>query len=278
MASQACRHACVDWAALLICGALSAAEHKWGVLPCRTSIVLQRSPWRLRCCLPGFAQPQVRCMALRLSTSPSLAGMGASPLVLPMQTVSTATLQDRTCCTLTSRALLPAGCSGLQGKSLTLFGDHVEHLCCHPGYRMLALRNVPQMPAASVGFTTFTWEGTLKRLRQMQVTGQRLGPCSPSLQSSSLLPWQRVWHLPSCALRISSEVNKQVSVPHSALTVMPGTGAMRLKSDVTPLGHACTCHLPETRPTFCPLPLAPVQTVPQLSPANFGRCRQHSRA
>lgn len=79
---------------------------------------------------------------------------------------------------------MPAGCSGLQGKSLTLFGDHVEHLCCHPGYRMLTLRNVPQMPAASVGFTTFTWEGTLKRLRQMQVTGQRRGPSTPSLQLS----------------------------------------------------------------------------------------------
>eukprot|EP00891_Asterochloris_glomerata_P001041 jgi/Astpho2/1041/Aster-00860 len=72
---------------------------------------------------------------------------------------------------LPSRLRPAAGCSGLQGKSLTLFGDHVEHLCCHPGYRMLTLRNVPQMPAASVGFTTFTWEGTLKRLRQMQVTG-----------------------------------------------------------------------------------------------------------
>ena len=141
----------------------------------------QRSPWRLRCCLPGCAPPQVGCLvrAMHLSTSPPLAGMAATPLAPLMQTVLPATLQDRTCCCLTLWALLPAGCSGLQGRGLTLFGDHVEHLCCHPGYRMLALRGVPQMPAASVGFTTFTWEGTLKRLRQMQVTGQRLGPCSP---------------------------------------------------------------------------------------------------
>ena len=36
---------------------------------------------------------------------------------------------------------------------------------------MLTLLSVPQMPARSVDFTTFTWQALLKRLRQMLITG-----------------------------------------------------------------------------------------------------------
>ena len=59
------------------------------------------------------------------------------------------------------------------GKTVSLFGDIVESLCCHPAYRMLSLRSVPQMPAASLDFTTFTWTAILRRLRQMQITGMQ---------------------------------------------------------------------------------------------------------
>ena len=186
--------ALIGWPCLYVGRMSTAAEHRNGMYcpaghqSCRSAV------------LGGYAAafqaaPSRRCVfgvgnAFQHQLSHS--GIAARSSVLPTQTLFTATLQDRTRCSLTMWALLPAGCSGLQGKSLTLFGDHVEHLCCHPGYRMLALRNVPQMPAASVGFTTFTWEGTLKRLRQMQVTGQQLGPCSPCLRVSLLLPWQRV--------------------------------------------------------------------------------------
>ncbi|GFR40925.1 hypothetical protein Agub_g1581 [Astrephomene gubernaculifera] len=52
--------------------------------------------------------------------------------------------------------------------------DLVSHLCCHPAYRMLTLRAVPQLPPSSIDFTTFTWPAILKRLRQMLVTGSIL--------------------------------------------------------------------------------------------------------
>ena len=54
---------------------------------------------------------------------------------------------------------------------MTLFGDIVEKVCCHPAYRLLSLRALPQMPPASLDFTTFTWPAILRRLRQMQITG-----------------------------------------------------------------------------------------------------------
>lgn len=71
-----------------------------------------------------------------------------------------------------------AGSASQQGKQVTLFGDIVEKLCCHPAYRLLSLRALPQMPPASLDFTTFTWPAILRRLRQMQITGACL-PSSP---------------------------------------------------------------------------------------------------
>ncbi|KAL3133475.1 hypothetical protein ABBQ38_007338 [Trebouxia sp. C0009 RCD-2024] len=79
-----------------------------------------------------------------------------------------------------SSALLPAsyrpitGGTGQSGRPVTLFGDIVEKLCCHPAYRLLSLRSLPQMPAGSIDFTTFTWPAILRRLHQMQITGSLL--------------------------------------------------------------------------------------------------------
>ena len=64
-----------------------------------------------------------------------------------------------------------AGGASQSGKPVTLFGDTVEKLCCHPAYRLLSLRSLPQMPPGSIDFTTFTWPAILRRLRQMQITG-----------------------------------------------------------------------------------------------------------
>ncbi len=47
-------------------------------------------------------------------------------------------------------------------------------LCSQPALRLLTLLSVPQMPARSVDFTTFTWPALLKRLRQMLLTGSTL--------------------------------------------------------------------------------------------------------
>lgn len=64
-----------------------------------------------------------------------------------------------------------AGRTSQSGRPVTLFGDIVEKLCCHPAYRLLSLRSLPQMPAGSIDFTTFTWPAILRRLHQMQITG-----------------------------------------------------------------------------------------------------------
>lgn len=79
-------------------------------------------------------------------------------------------------------ALLPARwrpteASGEGARSpASLFVDTAARLCAHPSQRLLTLLSVPQMPARSVDFTTFTWPALLKRLRQMLITGARRRP------------------------------------------------------------------------------------------------------
>jgi tubulin delta len=72
----------------------------------------------------------------------------------------------------TSSSTSAAGLEGELGRSTTLLGDVVQHLCAHPRHRVLSLRSVPQMPATSVDFTVLQWPGLLKRLRQMQISGE----------------------------------------------------------------------------------------------------------
>lgn len=64
-----------------------------------------------------------------------------------------------------------AGAGGEPGRPVELLGDVAARLCPHPSLRLLSLYSVPQIPAKSVDFTTFTWPGMLKRLRQMAITG-----------------------------------------------------------------------------------------------------------
>jgi tubulin delta len=68
----------------------------------------------------------------------------------------------------------PAAPSGdtPRGRAM-LFADTATRLCAHPAQRLLTLLSVPQMPARSMEFTTFTWPALLKRMRQMLTTGAR---------------------------------------------------------------------------------------------------------
>lgn len=60
---------------------------------------------------------------------------------------------------------------GSPRRRFHLLHDLVSHLCTHPHYRLLTLRSVPQIPAASIDFSTFSWPALTKRVRQMQITG-----------------------------------------------------------------------------------------------------------
>jgi len=77
-------------------------------------------------------------------------------------------------------AILPASWRPAMGESAAsrpagaLLSDAVCRLCSQPSLRLLSLLSVPQMPARSVDFTTFTWPALLKRLRQMLLAGSAL--------------------------------------------------------------------------------------------------------
>lgn len=52
-------------------------------------------------------------------------------------------------------------------------GDLMEHLVPHPEFKMLGVRNIPQMSAASLAYSAFTWAGLLKHLRQMLISSAK---------------------------------------------------------------------------------------------------------
>ena len=45
----------------------------------------------------------------------------------------------------------------------------LEHLVPHPEYKLLTLRNIPQMSQKAMQYSSFQWHGLLKHLRQMIV-------------------------------------------------------------------------------------------------------------
>ncbi|XP_034290468.1 tubulin delta chain [Pantherophis guttatus] len=53
-------------------------------------------------------------------------------------------------------------------------GDLMEALVPHPEFKMLGLRNIPQMSENSLAYTTFAWPGLLKHLRQMLIANAKM--------------------------------------------------------------------------------------------------------
>ncbi|NP_001081147.1 tubulin delta 1 L homeolog [Xenopus laevis] len=50
----------------------------------------------------------------------------------------------------------------------------MECLVPHPEYKMLGLRNIPQMSEHSLAYSTFNWHGLLKHLRQMLIANAKM--------------------------------------------------------------------------------------------------------
>ncbi|XP_019366677.1 PREDICTED: tubulin delta chain isoform X3 [Gavialis gangeticus] len=53
-------------------------------------------------------------------------------------------------------------------------GDLMESLVPHPEFKMLGLRNIPQMSENSLAYSTFTWPGLIKHLRQMLIAHAKM--------------------------------------------------------------------------------------------------------
>ena len=52
---------------------------------------------------------------------------------------------------------------------LLLPGDMLEHLVPCPEYKLLTIKNIPQMSETAKDFSTYQWHGLLKHLRQMLI-------------------------------------------------------------------------------------------------------------
>lgn len=57
---------------------------------------------------------------------------------------------------------------------LLLSGELVSALTCHPEYKLLSVSSVPQMPASSIAYSSFSWPALLKPLRQMLVSNAQM--------------------------------------------------------------------------------------------------------
>lgn len=55
-----------------------------------------------------------------------------------------------------------------------LSGELVSALACHPEYKLLSVSSIPQMPSSSIAYSTFSWPGLLKHLRQMLISNAKL--------------------------------------------------------------------------------------------------------
>ncbi|XP_072273393.1 tubulin delta chain [Pyxicephalus adspersus] len=74
-------------------------------------------------------------------------------------------------------------------------GELMECLVPHPEFKMLGLRNIPQMSEHSLAYSTFTWHGLIKHLRQMLIANAKMEeginwqvqpPLHPKTEKSSL--------------------------------------------------------------------------------------------
>ncbi|XP_066430658.1 tubulin delta chain [Eleutherodactylus coqui] len=63
---------------------------------------------------------------------------------------------------------------GASHYSRNPLGELMESLVPHPEFKMLGLRNIPQMSEHSLAYSTFTWHGLLKYLRQMLIANAKM--------------------------------------------------------------------------------------------------------
>ncbi|XP_065816435.1 tubulin delta chain isoform X1 [Labrus bergylta] len=67
---------------------------------------------------------------------------------------------------------LTADSDGVYGRNP--IGELVSALTCHPEYKLLSVSTIPQMPSSSIAYSTFSWPGLLKHLRQMLISNSKM--------------------------------------------------------------------------------------------------------
>ncbi|RXM95010.1 Tubulin delta chain [Acipenser ruthenus] len=70
--------------------------------------------------------------------------------------------------------LQPAYTEGASEYNRNPLGDLMKSMVCHPEYKLLGLRNIPQMSETSLAYSVFTWPGLLKHLRQMLIANAKM--------------------------------------------------------------------------------------------------------
>ncbi len=58
--------------------------------------------------------------------------------------------------------------------STSWFYEPINHLCAHPGYKLLNIKTIPQIPVEARQFEKFVWKDILKRLHQMLLTDAKI--------------------------------------------------------------------------------------------------------
>ncbi|XP_069003701.1 tubulin delta chain isoform X1 [Embiotoca jacksoni] len=53
-------------------------------------------------------------------------------------------------------------------------GELVSALACHPEYKLLSVCTIPQMSSSSIAYSSFSWPGPLRHLRQMLVSNAKM--------------------------------------------------------------------------------------------------------
>lgn len=67
----------------------------------------------------------------------------------------------------------------------------MENLVPHPEFKMLGIRNIPQMSENSLTYSTFTWAGLLKHLRQMLISNSKMEEGKGYFKNMQATTWER---------------------------------------------------------------------------------------
>ncbi|CAJ1065752.1 tubulin delta chain [Xyrichtys novacula] len=90
-------------------------------------------------------------------------------------------------------------------------GELVGSLACHPEYKLLSVSTIPQMPSSSIAYSTFSWPGLLKHLRQMLISNSKMEEC---------IDWQV--QLPSASERTRTLLGSSFNTSLANLLILRG--------------------------------------------------------